>query len=497
MSFEKIDQLNQTLAALEHAIAMLHADEATFMPAGGGEKRAEAVAALSAIAHQKASAPEIADWIAQARQQELDADQQLGLNEFERLYQHLTCLPSQFVRTRTKTSMVCEQLWRQLRPQGNWKNLVPALNEVVQLVREEAQMRAEASGLLPYDAMMEQYDPGNRVADIDPVFEQLKDFLTGFIPEALELQQQRQKKRPPKPLGGSFGVDRQRALGLAVMEKLGFDFAHGRLDTSHHPFCGGVPSDVRMTTRYEAENFLPGLMGVLHETGHALYEQGLAKKNAHWPHNKARGMGVHESQSLFVEMQLARSLPFWRWAMGLVDKHLDGVFDGWEVQDVLAQVNVIRRGLIRVDADELTYPLHVILRYELEQDLVAGSLEVNDIPEAWHAKMRQYLGLGTLDNPTDGPMQDVHWPAGLFGYFPSYTLGAMMAAQQFAALEKQLPNAPEQIERGDFSAVNRWRKDNIWNEGARLSTPELMKKATGETLNPEYFTNHLKRRYLG
>jgi len=282
------------------------------------------------------------------------------------------------------------------------------------------------------------------------------------------------------------------------MEKIGFDFNHGRLDTSHHPFCGGVPTDVRMTTRYDSENFLPGLMGVLHETGHALYEQGLPPENAHWPHNKARGMGFHESQSLFVEMQIARSPQFWAWIMPLVQTHIGKeVFDGWDIEDILGHVNLVKRGLIRVDADEATYPLHVILRYELEKDLVAGRLVVEDIPEAWHAKMLQYLGLSTIDDMKDGPMQDVHWPAGLFGYFPSYTLGAMMAAQQFAALKKQLPDLWDQIERGDFSAINKWRKDNIWNEGARWPTPELMRKATGEELNPKYFIAHLQKRYLG
>jgi len=498
MSLEKIDDLNHTLHALEHAISILHADEATHMPAGGGEQRAEAVATLSSIVHQKASAPEIADWIAQARTGGMDPDREIGLNEFARLYKHLTCLPSKFVRTRTRTSMVCEQLWRELRPAGDWKSFAPALTEVVLLVREEAAMRSEATGLSPYDAMMEQYDPGNRSADIDPIFARLKAFLKDFIPEVIEIQQQRHKEQPLKYLTGSFGVDKQRALGLTAMAAVGFDFTHGRLDTSHHPFCGGVPSDVRMTTRYDSESFLPGLMGVLHETGHALYEQGLLKKNAHWPHNKARGMGVHESQSLFVEMQLARSPQFWTWIRPMVQTHLGAeVFAGWSIEDILAHVNLVRRGLIRVDADELTYPLHVILRYELEQGLVTGALSVNDIPEAWHAKMQQYLGLGTIDNMKDGPMQDVHWPAGLFGYFPSYTLGAMMAAQQFAALKKQLPDTLEQIERGDFSAINQWRKDNIWLQGARWSTPELMRRATGEPLNPQYFINHLKQRYLG
>lgn len=495
MSFEKLDKHNKTLASLDHALAILGADEATNMPPGGGEKRAEAMAMLSGMRHKKASAPEIADWIGAAENEDLNTDKRLGLSEFKRQYLHLTCLPADFVEKRTKTSMRTEQLWRQLRPQGDWKNFAPALDEVITLAREEAQLRAAATSLLPYDAMMEQYDPGNRMADIDPVFARLKTELQTILPEALAVQEKQRAQRPLKPLTGPFAVKKQRALGLAAMQQVGFDFTHGRLDQSHHPFCGGVPSDVRLTTRYDENDFLPGLMGVLHETGHAQYEQGLPVKDDHWPHNLARGMGAHESQSLFVEMQIARGPAFWRWAMGLANTHLDGVFDGWEVEAVLAHVNRVRPGLIRVDADEVTYPMHVILRYELEQDLIAAKLETVDIPEAWAEKMQQYLGLSTLEDMENGPMQDVHWPAGLFGYFPSYTLGAMMAAQQWSAMEKRLPNVAEDLEKGDFSAINEWRKDNIWQHGARYPTPELMKKATGKPLNPDYFIAHLKKRY--
>lgn len=498
MSFEKLDTLNQTLHALTHAMAILGADESTNMPTGGGEARADALSTLAAMEHEKASAPEIADWIETAQNQDLSADQAAGLKEFKRLYNQRTCLPAEFVGRKTKSAMVCEQAWRELRAKGDWANFAPALSEVVGFAREEAQMRADATGLAPYDALIDQYDPGTRMADIDPIFARLKSFLTKFVPEAIESQTQILANSPLKPMNGPFAIEDQKALGQAAMKQMGFDFSHGRLDISHHPFCGGVPTDVRITTRYNDDDFLPGLMGILHETGHAQYEQGLPRDNAHWPHNLARGMGMHESQSLFVEMQIVRSPMFWKWAKPEVDKALgEHVFKGWDIADILAHVNFVKRGFIRVDADEVTYPLHVIMRYEMEQSLIGGHMEVADIPEAWNAKMQEYLGLSTLDNMPDGPMQDVHWPAGLFGYFPSYTLGAMMAAQQWAALVKDIPNAPKQIETGDFTAINAWRSKNIWQQGSRLSTPDLMKHATGEALNPDYFINHLKKRYGG
>jgi carboxypeptidase Taq len=492
MSFQKLDELGRRLEALEHASAILGADEATHMAVGGGEKRAEALAVLAGLYHRQATAPEVADWIASAEREALDENQAAALREFRRHHTNLTCLPAEFVERQTAARLRCEQLWRDLRARNDWASFMPALEGVVSLVREEAAMRADALGLAPYDALMEQYDPGNRAADITPVFEELKTFLKAFVPEALAVQEERIAAHPLKPLSGNYPVERQRELGLAMMAAVGFDLTRGSLSVSHHPFCGGVPTDVRITTRYRSTEFLSSLMGILHETGHALYEQNLPSEWSHWPLGKARGMAVHESQSLFVEKQIGRNPAFWRWALPVVEKHLG---EHWTLADILAHVHRVERGLIRVDADEVTYPLHVILRYELEQELVAGRMEVAAIPEAWDARMREYLDLSTIDNPADGPMQDVHWPSGAFGYFPSYTLGAMMAAQQWAALVKDHPTADDDLAVGDLSAINAWRRDRIWSQGSRWSTPELIQRATGEKLDAGHFIRHLRQRY--
>lgn len=495
MSWQKLDDLCRKLGSLDHAMSILGADEATNMPQGGGEKRAEAMSGLAGMYHELASAPEIAGWIDDARAANPDSDQLHALDEFSRQYRNLTCLPTDFVRRQTETTMRAEQLWRIARPTGDWARFRPALEGVVALMREEASMRAEALGLAPYDALMEQFDPGNRKVDIDPVFARLKSFLIDFLPGALDVQARRRAKAPLKTAKGPFPIENQRALGLAAMQAAGFDFDHGRLDVSHHPFCGGVPTDVRMTTRYRTDEFLTSLMAVLHETGHALYEQGLPKQNAHWPNAKARGMAIHESQSLFVEMQIARSPEFWDFAMPLIRTHIGGEIEEWTAADILAHVNHVERGLIRVDADEVTYPLHVILRYEIEQMLVSGDLEVAGIPEVWDEKMRAALGLSTINDPANGPMQDVHWSGGAFGYFPSYTLGAMMAAQQRAAMSRDLTNLGEDMRKGDFSRINDWRCKKIWSQGSNWSTPELLTRATGEPLNADHFEAHLRARY--
>lgn len=492
MSFQKIDDLGRKLEALEHAIAILGADEATHMAVGGGEKRAEAMATLAGMHHRQATASEIADWIDAAEGEPLSEEQGAAVREFKRHYTNLTCLPVEFVERQINTRIRCEQLWRDLRAKNDWAGFLPALDGVVSLACEEAALRANVLGLGLYDSMIEQHDPGNRVAEISPVFTELKTFLKDFVPEAIAVQEERAAKRPSKALSGIYPIDKQRDLGLAMMASVGFDLSHGSLSVSHHPFCGGVPSDVRITTRYRTSDFLSALMGVLHETGHALYEQNLPKEWAHWPLGKARGMAVHESQSLFVEKQLGRNPAFWTWALPVVEKHLG---ETWSMEDILPHVHHVERGLIRVDADEVTYPLHVILRYELEQDLIAGQLETADLPEAWDAKMRDYLGLSTIDNPADGPMQDVHWAGGAFGYFPSYTLGAMMAAQQWSALTKEYPSANDDLAGGNFTAINNWRCEKIWSQGSRWSTPELLERATGEKLNADHFIGHLRSRY--
>jgi carboxypeptidase Taq len=494
MSFAELDHLCRRLEALDHAQAMLGVDEAVNMPEGGGEKRAEAMSVLASMAHEMASAPHIAGWIARAAEEDLDQAQKSAVAEFKRVYINRTCLSPDFVARQVNARMRCEQLWRVLRAKNDWKDFLPSFENIVALAREEASRRADVLKLSPYDALVEQYDPGSRSAEIAQVFADLKRFLKGFVPEAIEAQARRRQARPRKELQGPFPIEKQKALGLELMKAVGFDFAHGRLDVSHHPFCGGVPSDVRMTTRYRTDEFLSSLMGILHETGHGLYEQNLPHDLGHWPSTRARGMAAHESQSLFQEMQLSRRPEFWEFALPIARRTLG--IDGVDAEDMLAHVNHVERGFIRVDADEATYPLHVILRFEIEQELIAGSIEARDVPEAWDAKMQDYLGLSTAGNFKDGPMQDVHWPSGAFGYFPSYTLGAMMAAQQWAAVERAIPDAPRQVARGDFAEINAWRKTNIWSRASMLPTPEIMRQATGEPLNASYFEAHLKRRYL-
>ena len=295
---------------------------------------------------------------------------------------------------------------------------------------------------------------------------------------------------------GPFPKPAQRALSLDVMAVLGFDFEAGRLDESTHPFSGGVPEDTRLTTRYREDDFMQSLMATIHETGHARYEQNLPRDRLGQPVARARSMAIHESQSLSFEMQLGRSAAFIGRIAPLLGKHL-GPQPAFEAANLQRLLTRVEPGLIRVDADELSYPAHVILRFGIERRLIAGEIEPEDIPALWDEGMASLLGLDTRGNFGDGCMQDVHWSAGLIGYFPCYTLGAMYAAQWFAAIRRGTPDLDARIAAGDLAPVFDWLRDNIWLQASRWTTAELATRASGEALNPIHFRRHLETRYLG
>lgn len=279
------------------------------------------------------------------------------------------------------------------------------------------------------------------------------------------------------------------------MQRLGFDFEGGRLDVSTHPFCGGVPEDVRVTTRYTEDDFTRSLMGVIHETGHARYEQNLPRAWVHLPVGQARSMGIHESQSLAFEMQLGRHPGFLAHLAPLLREHL-GAQPALEPENLARLYTRVEPGLIRVDADELTYPAHIILRFEIERALIDGEIEAADVPALWDEKMRAYLDLDTRSNFRDGCMQDIHWPLGAFGYFPSYTLGALYAAQWFAAMRRETPELDRQIAAGELQTVFDWLHTHIWSQASLWPTETLVRRATDEALNPAHFRAHLEQRYL-
>ena len=478
------------LHRFNHLSAITGWDAAAMMPENGNEARANAMAELSLLTHDILVNPALKDAFEQVDESNLTSEQQASLREMKATWQAENCLPAELVEQKSLAGAKCEHAWRTQRKDADWHGFAENLKPVLALTREEAALRSKATGLSKYDALLDLYEPGMSKVKLDEIFDQVKSWLPELTRAVIEKQTTKNLITPKGP----FSEASQKELGLDIMSLLKFDFTRGRLDVSFHPFCGGVPEDVRITTRYSEEDFTQSLMGIIHETGHAKYEQGLPSDWVHLPVGEARSMGIHESQSLFMEMQVARSKAFLGYVHPKIQTHL-GDGEGMDLANLETLYHWVKADFIRVDADEVTYPAHVILRYEIERDLVEGVIEVDDIPALWNQKMQEYLGVSTENELTNGCMQDIHWTDGSFGYFPSYTLGAMYAAQFMASIRKEM-DVDSLIAKGEISPIQDWLEKNIWSQASFYSTDELVKRATGESLNPEYFREHLVSRYL-
>ncbi len=478
------------IATVGEASSMLGWDAAAMMPSGGGAARGDQLAVLAGLAHGLLTAPETADDLAQAEAGgEWDA---ANLALMRHAHTRATAVPGDLVEAQARANSACEKVWRDARRGSDFAAVSPYLVEVVSLARQTAEAMAPALGLSPYDALMDGFQRGIVAADVVPVFARYEAFLRDALPRAEE----RQARQPaPVPLPGVFPAERQEGLCRRLSARAGLEAEHARLDRSTHPFCGGTPTDVRITTRYDESDPAQALMGVMHETGHALYERGLPAAHARQPVGEAAGMAAHESQSLIVEMQSCRSDPFLAW----LGPEMHGVFGG--PAEPYAPANLSRlwrqvgRGFIRVDADEMTYPAHVILRFRLEQALVSGDLAVADLPGAWRDGLAALLGVTPPDDAR-GCLQDIHWYDGLFGYFPSYTLGAMAAAQLMAAARRDVADLDAGLGRGELGPLVGWLRLHVHGQGSRLGFNDLLRAATGKPLDPADFEAHLTARYL-
>lgn len=479
------------LSRFSHLSAIAGWDMMTMMPPGGSSARGAALAELSVLQHEILTAKEVSQWLEEADEASLNDVERANLYEMRRAWEQAALLPSSLVEAKSIAGSRCEHAWRQQRPANDWQGFAENLKEVVKLSRQEAEIRSQSKGCSRYDALLDIYEPGMTSAKLDTTFGEIKTWLPSLLQRIVDKQAQESVDVPVGP----FAVESQKQLGLSIMKQLGFDFNGGRLDVSAHPFCGGVPEDVRITTRYNENEFISAMMGVIHETGHARYEQNLPKQWAGQPVFHARSTAIHESQSLFFEKQLGRSAEFLTLLLPQA-KLLLGDQPALEESNFIALNQRVKPGLIRVDADEVSYPAHVILRYEIESALIAGEIEVDDIPALWQEKMQSLLGIDTTGNYRDGCMQDIHWTDGSFGYFPTYTLGAMYAAQLFQSVKKALPDVNVLLLEGNLQPVFDWLQQNIWQHGSRFSTRQLIENATGEDLNPMYFRQHLENRYL-
>jgi carboxypeptidase Taq len=483
--YEQLEQEFRRLHAFRGALSLLRWDAAVMMPRGSADVRGEQLAALETEHHALLTTPKVARLLerAEAGASQLEDWPLANLHEMRRQRDHAIATPPSLIARLAKATSRAEVFWVEAKKANDFKLLAPHLEEVVHLVRDKAALLGQARGLAPYDALVDGFTPGISTADIDTIFKALSRKLPGLINEAIEVQ----AAHAPAPLIGKFTVARQRSLCVEVLKALGFPFDRGRLDESEHPFTEGVPGDIRVTTRFDLNDPFSGLLGAVHETGHAMYDLGLPLKWRDQPVGRDRGLALEESQSLLFEMNLCRSRSF--------VKYLQVGGPEWEEPNLYRHLTRVRRSTIRMDADELTYPVHIMLRYELEKKILEGSLPVADLPEAWNANLEQRLNIRPT-NDVDGCLQDIHWAVGHFGYFPSYVLGAVIAGQLNEAMRAARPSLDEEIAAGQFGGVMDWLRDNVHGVGARLPVQELMKQATGKPLTAAAYLRYLEAKYL-
>jgi carboxypeptidase Taq len=491
--YQQLEQEFRRLHAFRGVASLLRWDAAVMMPRGSSDVRGEQLAALETECHILLTSPKVQRLIdrAQANESQLEDWQLANLREMRREVDHAIAIPMSLVSRLAKATSNAEARRLDAKEQGDFQVFAPALEEVVALTRDRARVLGNALKLEPYDALIDEFSPGFLSAEIDQLFRVVTRRLPGLIRDAIELQSQ----RPPLPVRGKVGVARQRSLVLDVMKTLGFPFDRGRLDESDQTFTEGVPGDVRITTRFDAQDPFTGLMGVLHETGQAMYDLGLPEAWRDQPVGRDRGMALDESQSLLLEMIIGRSRPFLRYLRPLIEKHWALAGAEWESENLYQTLIRVQRGTVRVDADELTYPVHIMMRYDFERRILDGELKVRELQEAWNSEIEQRLGVRPA-TPAQGCLQDMHWAIGSFGYFPSYALGALIAAQLYESLRSERQGLDDEISRGQFGGLFEWLRTNVHGVGASVSAPDLIKAATGKPLSAAPWLRYADGKYL-
>jgi carboxypeptidase Taq len=468
---------------------LLEWDQETYMPPQGAATRARQLAFIAGVGHEKLLAPEFGRLLT-AVEAEADPDPVVATNvrETRRIYDRRTKLTTQLVKQIAATVALAKDAWIKARQNSDFAAFAPQLARLLDLKREVAEQVGYEND--PYDALLDEYEPGARVATLTPLFAEVQALLVPLVRSISA-----SKTQPDLTvLERDCPVERQAAFGRKAAETFGLDFQAGRLDTSAHPFCVAFsPEDVRITSRYDPRWLPKSLFGVMHETGHALYEQGLHPEHAHTPRGMAASLGIHESQSRLWENFVGRSRSLWAYLIPLLQAEFPALADVTVDQWYFA-INAVRPSLIRVEADEVTYNLHIMLRLNLERQLLAGKLKVRDVPDAWNAGMQELLGITPPDD-AHGCLQDIHWAMGIFGYFPTYALGNLYAAQFFEAAERDLSELDVQLARGQCKPLRNWLREKIHQHGQQYRAGELVAAVTGTALSIEPFKRYLTRKF--
>jgi carboxypeptidase Taq len=499
-AYLELCNLGRQAATLGSIGALLSWDQETYMPHAAAGHRAEQSSLMAALAHQKKTDPRVGQLIAACEQDKNLADPATptgaAIREFRRDYDLATKLPGELVAELAKVGSQAQEVWKEARAKSDFNMFAPWLEKMMALTRRKAECYGAPAGGELYDALLNEYEPGMTAREIERIFTPLRQRLAALISDIAKAS----KKPSDAPLNAKIDPDRQHKFGQFLLEQMGFDLSAGRLDVTTHPFCSGMaPGDTRLTTRYRDEKFTDALFGTLHEMGHGLYEQGLPKSamlNGEQilfgsPLADAISLGIHESQSRMWENLVGRSRAFWEWALPHAQRCLGSALEAFDVDDLFEAVNISQPSFIRVEADESTYNLHIMLRFEIERGLISGQIPVRDVPGVWNERFKQYFGLDVPDDQR-GCLQDVHWSFGLIGYFPTYTLGNLYASQFWETIRGQITDLEQQIRKGQFAPLKNWLNTNIHAHGRRYRASDLCKMLTGEPLSAEPLMRHLE-----
>jgi len=487
-AFDQLCQLSREIALLVSVDALLGWDERTKIPAKAGSYRAQQMEMMASLIHQKRTNPRLEELLEEIQGSDFSpepgSDHQSVVHNLGRSIKRAKSIPAELVSELARQTVLGQQTWSEARKNNRFADFMPVLKSIVELKREEAQAVGFQEHI--YDALLDEYEPGAKTGEIRSVLGNLKDQLVPLI----------QKVADSKPVSvdcikGHFPVAAQREFATMAAAEIGFDFDRGRLDVTDHPFCTELgPEDCRITTRYDESYFNSAFFGVLHEAGHGIYEQGLRSSWYGLPPGSYCSLGIHESQSRLWENLVGRSRGFWDRMFPKAKKIFPTAFGGIEYGEFFHAIGAISPSLIRVEADEATYNLHIVIRFELELALISGDLQVEDLPGAWKEKYQEFLGISP-ETDADGCMQDVHWSAGLFGYFATYSLGNIYGSQLFCAAQKELGDLEEQFRQGEFSPLRNWLQTNIYDFGQNFSAGDLVRNATGDPLDSSALIKHL------
>ena len=484
-----LGHVHQT-SILQSTMSMLEWDQNTGLPTQAAEYRAEQLTLLAGMVHQRRIDPVLGDWLdqldASSAQEDPSSPARVTARCMKREFDRCRRLPQALVEELSHATSIGQQVWVESKLSDDYQRFLPHLKRIVELKHQEADCLADP-GQSRYEVMLDSYEEGATVDQVQKIFGALRESLVPLIHEESE----RCARLGPSVVEGHFPIVPQQRFSKWVAERIGFDFQRGRLDQTEHPFCTTLgPHDHRILTRFSEDSFSSGLYGVLHEAGHGMYEQGLDPQWYGTPLGSAASLGVHESQSRLWENLVGLAEPFWRWAHGHLLEHFPSEFRDVSIERLVQDLNRVQPSLIRIEADEVTYNMHILIRFELEKQLMSEQLRVEDLPEAWREQYQDYLGISPKEDRT-GVLQDVHWSAGLIGYFPTYTLGNIYAAQLYAAADRQLGGLASLIERGEFKPLLDWLVERVHRHGQTYLPMELIERATGEPVDSKYLVEHL------